>query len=76
MKLVTTASSDPDGECQLPAVETCALDDDEDDDEQHFDAIDFKGRKLFNKLKSIGKKVTETSPPDDGDDDRPVNFHT
>ncbi len=56
MKLVTSGSG-KDGE--LPAAETCALDEEEDEDQ--FDSVEFKeskGKKLFNKFKSMTKKVS------------------
>jgi len=57
MKLVESASG-KDGE--LPAAETCALDEGEED--EHFDAVEFKskGRKFLKKFKihpPTGKKV-------------------
>jgi len=55
MKLVESASG-KDGE--MPAAETCALDEGEED--EHFDAVEFKtkGRKFLKKFKKpSGKKV-------------------
>ena len=55
MKLVTSSSGKEEGE--LPAAETCALSDDEED---QYDAVAFKEGKsgnLFSKIKNIGKKV-------------------
>jgi hypothetical protein len=55
MKLVHSGANSKDGE--LPAAETCALD--EGEDEEQFDAVEFKeskGKKLFNKLKSMANK--------------------
>jgi len=60
MKLVESASG-KDGE--LPAAETCALDEGEDD--EHFDAVEFKskGRKFLKKFKKPSKKVKKTFLP-------------
>ena len=49
----------PNKDGELPGVDTCALDDDE--DEEQFDSVQFsenKGRKFFNKIKNIAKKVS------------------
>ncbi len=54
MKLVHDSSS-RDGE--LPAAESCGIDD---EDEEQFDRVSFnegKGRKFFSKLKNMGRKV-------------------
>ncbi|XP_064632414.1 endosome/lysosome-associated apoptosis and autophagy regulator family member 2-like isoform X4 [Lineus longissimus] len=53
MKLVT-ASNTKDGE--LPAAETCALDEDEDDDQFDVKYKESKGKKLFNKLIAMAGK--------------------
>lgn len=56
MKLVG-ATEGKDGEMELPTAETCALSEDE---EEQFDAVDFKeakGNKFFSKIKNMGKKV-------------------
>lgn len=54
MKLVANSDS----KCgELPAAETCGMDEDEED---QFDAVQFKeskGKKLLNKLKRIAGKV-------------------
>jgi len=60
MKLVGT-SGGRDGE--LPAAETCALDEGEDDEQ--FDAVKFqesKGKRFFNKLKSMTSKGEDDNP--------------
>lgn len=52
-------SSSKDGE--LPEVETCALDDGEDEDQ--FDAVHFqesKGKRFFKKLKSMSNRRVGT----------------
>lgn len=57
MKLVAGSDGGKDGEMNLPAAETCALSDD--DEDEHFDAVDFKetkGNQFFSKLKNMGKK--------------------
>ena len=54
MKLVAPSDGK---EVELPAAETCALS--EEDEEEEFDAVRFtesKGNKFFNKIKSIGGK--------------------
>ena len=63
MKLVTPADGKDDAE--LPAAETCALDDDDDDEEDsHYDAsVQFKDSNksatFFSKIKKMGgKKVS------------------
>ena len=59
MKLVESAN-EKDGE--LPAAETCALDEGEED--EHFDAVEFKskGRKFLKKFKKpSAKKVNKLS---------------
>ncbi|XP_074646985.1 endosome/lysosome-associated apoptosis and autophagy regulator family member 2-like [Tubulanus polymorphus] len=57
MKLVTSGPN-KDGDAELPAAETCAIDEGEDD--ENFDSVQFsresKGKKLFNKLKSMAGK--------------------
>jgi len=54
MKLIESSIGKDGGE--LPAAETCALDEGEDDDQ--FDAVQIKskGRKLFGKLTQIGRR--------------------
>ena len=57
MKLVAGAGG-KDGE--LPAAESCAMDEGEEDE---FDAVRFnesKGKRFFNRIKSLGKKVCIT----------------
>jgi len=56
MKLVESASG-KDGE--LPAAETCALDEGEED--EHFDAVQFKskGRKFLKKFKKASSKKVD-----------------
>jgi hypothetical protein len=53
MKLVESTSTK---EGELPAAETCALDEGEEDEQ--FDAVEFKqkGHKFFSKFKSGAKK--------------------
>ena len=54
-KLATPTKDDE----ELPAPPSCALDEDDEEDDQ-FDSVDFshnKGKKFFNKLKNMGKKV-------------------
>ena len=58
MKLIGT-SENRDGSHELPAAETCALS--EDDDDEQFDSVQFKeskGTKFFSKIKNMGKKVS------------------
>ena len=55
MKLVEGSGNDG----ELPAAETCALDEEEDDEQ--FDSVKFKesrGKNFFSKLKGLAKKVS------------------
>jgi len=63
MKLVESAGG-KDG-AELPAAETCALDEGEDDEQ--FDAVQYKtkGRKIFAKLSHIGKRQDKVAASDE-----------
>jgi hypothetical protein len=63
MKLVESAGG-KDG-AELPAAETCALDEGEDDEQ--YDAVEFRkkgARKLFGKLGQIGRRQDKVSDVD------------